>query len=150
MKSLYESILGSTKSGLSALPIQFSRVYTSNEFDELITDYCKYFGANNSEYIVKVLEHFCENLKKLNNKTTLQFAIDKHLLNKIKKVEESDAYLYMSKQKYPLLLKETAVRDFNGWGNSTLYSYYPYKKYVEKSFKFYTIEENILQSYNLV
>jgi hypothetical protein len=149
MKSLYESILGSTKSGLSALPIQFSRVYTSNEFDELITDYCKYFGANNSEYIVKVLEHFCKNLKKQDDKATLQFAKDKHLVNKIKKVEESDAYMYMSKQKYPLLLKET-VGEFNGWGNSTLYSYYPYKKYVEKSFKFYTIEQNILQSYNLV
>jgi hypothetical protein len=45
MKSLYESILGSTKSGLSALPIQFSRVYNSTEFDDMITDYCKYFGA---------------------------------------------------------------------------------------------------------
>ena len=149
MKSLYESILGSTKSGLSALPIQFSRVYNSTEFDELITDYCKYFGANNSEYIVKVLEHFCKNLKKQDDKATLQFAKDKHLVNKIKKVEESDAYMYMSKQKYQLFLKET-VGDFNGWGNSTLYGYYPYKKYVEKSFKFYTIEENILQSYNLV
>lgn len=149
MKSLYESILGSTKSGLSALPIQFSRVYNSTEFDKMIKDYCKYFGVNNSDYIVKVLEHYCENLKKLDNNATLQFAIDKHLLNKIKKVEESDAYKYMSKQKYPLLLKER-VGDFNGWGNSTLYSYYPYTKYAEKQFKFYTIEENILQSYNLV
>ena len=65
MKSLYESILGSTKSGLSALPIQFSRIYTSNEFDDLITDYCNIFNIDNSEYIVKVLEHYCNNLKKL-------------------------------------------------------------------------------------
>lgn len=149
MKSLYESILGSTKSGLSALPIQFSRVYNSTEFDKMIKDYCNYFNVGSSECIVNVLEDFCNRLKKLYKNVTLQFAKDKHLLNKIKKVEESDAYKYMSKQKYPLLLKET-VGDFNCWGNSTLYSYYPYTKYAEKQFKFYTIEENILQSYNLI
>lgn len=148
MKSLYESILGSTKSGLSALPIQFSRVYTSNEFDKLITDYCNIFNVDSSEYIVKVLEHFLDSLKKLDNKATIQFSTDKYLLDKIKKAKESDAYKYMSRQKYPVLLKETIGINTNS--PSTLYGYYPYKKYVEKSFKFYTIEQNILQRYNLI
>lgn len=148
MKSLYESILGSTKSGLSALPIQFSRVYNSTEFDELIADYCNYFNVDSSEYIVKVLEDFCDRLKKLDNKATIQFATDKHLLKKIKKVEESDAYMYMSKQKYPLLLKEKI--GFNTNSPITQYCYYTRTKYDGKSLKFYTIEENILQSYNLV
>lgn len=148
MITLYESILGSTKSGLSALPIQFSRVYTSAEFDTLITDYCNYFNVNRSEYIVKVLEHFCNNLKKLDDTAIVQFSTDKYLIDKIKKAKESDAYKYMSKQKYPVLLKETIGVNTNS--PSTLYGYYPYKKYVEKSFKFYTIEQNILQRYNLI
>lgn len=148
MKSLYETILGSTKSGLSSLPIQFSRVYTSNEFDELITDYCSIFNVDSSEYVIKVLEHFLDNLKKLDNNATIQFSTDKYLIDKIKKVKEIDAYKYMSRQKYPILLKETIGVNTNS--PSILYSYYPYKKYVEKSFKFYTIEQNILQRYNLI
>lgn len=148
MITLYESILSSTKSGLSALPIQFSRVYNSTEFDRLITDYCNYFNIDNSEYIVKVLEDFLDRLKKLDNNATIQFATDKHLLKKIKNVEESDAYKYMSKQKYPVLLKETIGVNTNS--PSTLYSYYSRTKYDGKSLRFYTIEQNILQRYNLI
>lgn len=148
MKSLYESILGSTKSGLSALPIQFSRVYTSNEFDNLIKDYCNYFNVDSSEYIVKVLEDFCDRLKKLDNKATLQFSTDKYLLDKIKKVKEYDAYKYMSKQKYPLLLKEKI--GFNTNEIITQYCYYTRTKYDGKTLRFYTIGQNILQRYNLV
>lgn len=148
MKSLYESILSSTKSGLSVLPIQFSRVYTSTEFDELITDYCNYFNVDSSEYIVKILEDFLDRLKKLDNKATIQFATDKHLLKKIKNVEESDAYKYMSKQKYPLLLKEKMGFPTNN--PITQYCYYSRTKYDGKSPRFYTIEQNILQRYNLI
>lgn len=148
MKSLYESILGSTKSGLSALPIKFSRVYTSTEFDELITDYCNYFNVDSSEYIVKVLEDFLDRLKKLDNKATVQFSTDKYLLDKIKNVKESDAYKYMSKQKYPLLLKEKI--GFNSNNPITQYCYYSRTKYDGKSLRFYTIEQNIFQRYNLV
>ena len=147
MITLYESILSSTKSGLSALPIQFSRVYTSDEFDKLITDYCNYFNINSSEYIVKVLEDFCDRLKKLDPKATIQFATDKYLIDKIKKIKENDVYKYISKQKYPLLLKEKIeVKN----GTITQYCYYTRTKYDGKTLRFYTIGQNILQSYNLV
>jgi len=54
MMSLYESILKSTNSGRSSLPLEFSEFYTPKECAKAIKDFCKYYQIKDSKLMVQI------------------------------------------------------------------------------------------------
>lgn len=99
MKTLYESILGSTKSGRSSLPLEFSDYYTSQQTKKAIKDFCKYYEIKNSKLIsqieksvsnfikTKVMDFFVDRSNVLQSRligvSKFRFVKDKYLKNKL-------------------------------------------------------------------
>ena len=73
MLSLKESILRSTKSGITSMPLEFSEFYTPNECSKAIKDFCKYYQIENRKLIVKIERAITEFVK---NKVEMEYYVD--------------------------------------------------------------------------
>ena len=99
MKSLYESILSSTSSGRSSLPLEFSDYYTSQQTKKAVKDFCKYYEIKNSKIIsqieksvsvfikAKVMDFFVDSSNVLQScligVSKFRFVKDKYFKNKL-------------------------------------------------------------------
>ena len=99
MKTLYESILGSTKSGRSSLPLEFSDYYTPQQIKKVVKDFCKYYEIKNSKLIsqieksissfikTKVVDFFVDSSNVLQSRSIgvskFRFVKDKYFKNKL-------------------------------------------------------------------
>ena len=131
MKTLYESILGSTNSGRSSLPLEFSDYYTSHQTKNAVKDFCKYYEIKNSKLIsqieksvsnfikTKVMDFFVDSSNVLQSRligvSKFRFVKDKYFKNKLlaqTNVNENylNRYFLILKEQYFSLFKPNLVK----------------------------------------
>lgn len=158
MKSLYESILSSTKSGKSRLRLIFSKEYTKSNLDKIVDDFYKFYKLDKRntlvEEIIQEKINFC---KSVNNIVSIAFLEDKDAKEKLLKAtkaaySEREFIEILNKSNYTPIVFRMKYKE----GNSIeeFYEYYPklrtpFVKYNEY-WSYRSLDKEILREKELI
>ena len=128
MKSLYESILSSTKSGYNKIRLVFSKEYTKSNLDKIIRDFYNFYKLDKRNTLVEeILQEKIDSCKSVNF-ISIAFLEDKDAKEKLLKAtqaaySEKEFIEILNKPNYTPIVFRMKYKD----GNSIeeYYDYYP-------------------------
>ena len=158
MKTLYESILSSTKSGKSRLLVFSNEYTTKSSLDKIVDDFYKFYKLDKRntliEEIIQEKINFC---KSINNFISIAFLEDKDAKEKLLRAtkaayRENEFIEILNNAKYTPIVFRLKIKE----GNSILefYDYYPklrtpFEKYNEY-WSYRSLDKEILKEKNLI
>lgn len=157
MKSLYESILSSTKSGKSRVSLLFSKEYTKSNLDKIIGDFYNFYKLDKRNTLVEeILQEKIDSCKSINF-ISIAFLEDKDAKEKLLKAtqaaySEKEFIEILNKPNYTPIVFRMKYKD----GNSIeeYYDYYPklrtpFERYNEY-WSYRTLNKEILKGKELI
>jgi hypothetical protein len=157
MKSLYESILSSTKSGYNKIRLVFSKEYTKSNLDKIISDFYNFYKLDKRNTLVEeILQEKIDSCKSVNF-ISIAFLEDKDAKEKLLKAtqaaySEKEFIEILNKPNYTPIVFRMKYKE----GNSTeeYYDYYPklrtpFERYNEY-WSYRTLNKEILKGKELI
>lgn len=157
MKSLYESILSSTKSGYNKIRLVFSKEYTKSNLDKIIGDFYNFYKLDKRNTLVEeILQEKIDSCKSINF-ISIAFLEDKDAKEKLLKAtqaaySEKEFIEILNKPNYTPIVFRMKYKD----GNSIeeYYDYYPklrtpFERYNEY-WSYRTLNKEILKGKELI
>jgi hypothetical protein len=157
MKSLYESILSSTKSGYNKIRLVFSKEYTKSNLDKIIGDFYNFYKLDKRNTLVEeILQEKIDSCKSINF-ISIAFLEDKDAKEKLLKAtqaaySEKEFIEILNKPNYTPIVFRMKYKE----GNSTeeYYDYYPklrtpFERYNEY-WSYRTLNKEILKGKELI
>jgi hypothetical protein len=157
MKSLYESILSSTKSGYNKIRLVFSKEYTKSNLDKIIGDFYNFYKLDKRNTLVEeILQEKIDSCKSVNF-ISIAFLEDKDAKEKLLKAtqaaySEKEFIEILNKPNYTPIVFRMKYKD----GNSIeeYYDYYPklrtpFERYNEY-WSYRTLNKEILKGKELI
>lgn len=157
MKSLYESILSSTKSGYNKIRLVFSKEYTKSNLDKIIGDFYNFYKLDKRNTLVEeILQEKIDSCKAVNF-ISIAFLEDKDAKEKLLKAtkaaySEKEFIEVLNKPNYTPIVFRIKYKD----GNSVeeYYDYYPklrtpFERYNEY-WSYRTLNKEILKGKELI
>jgi hypothetical protein len=157
MKSLYESILSSTKSGYNKIRLVFSKEYTKSNLDKIIRDFYNFYKLDKRNTLVEeILQEKIDSCKSINF-ISIAFLEDKDAKEKLLKAtqaaySEKEFIEILNKPNYTPIVFRMKYKD----GNSIeeYYDYYPklrtpFERYNEY-WSYRTLNKEILKGKELI
>jgi hypothetical protein len=157
MKTLYESILSSTKSGYNKIRLVFSKEYTKSNLDKIIVDFYNFYKLDKRNTLVEeILQEKIDSCKSVNF-ISIAFLEDKDAKEKLLKAtqaaySEKEFIEILNKPNYTPIVFRMKYKD----GNSTeeYYDYYPklrtpFERYNEY-WSYRTLNKEILKGKELI
>ena len=157
MKTLYESILSSTKSGYNKIRLVFSKEYTKSNLDKIIGDFYNFYKLDKRNTLVEeILQEKIDSCKSVNF-ISIAFLEDKDAKEKLLKAtqaaySEKEFIEILNKPNYTPIVFRMKYKD----GNSIeeYYDYYPklrtpFERYNEY-WSYRTLNKEILKGKELI
>jgi hypothetical protein len=157
MKTLYESILSSTKSGYNKIRLVFSKEYTKSNLDKIIRDFYNFYKLDKRNTLVEeILQEKIDSCKSVNF-ISIAFLEDKDAKEKLLKAtqaaySEKEFIEILNKPNYTPIVFRMKYKD----GNSIeeYYDYYPklrtpFERYNEY-WSYRTLNKEILKGKELI
>ena len=157
MKSLYESILSSTKSGYNKIRLVFSKEYTKSNLDKIIGDFYNFYKLDKRNTLVEeILQEKIDSCKSVNF-ISIAFLEDKDAKEKLLKAtqaaySEKEFIEILNKPNYTPIVFRMKYKE----GNSIeeYYDYYPklrtpFERYNEY-WSYRTLNKEILKGKELI
>lgn len=157
MKTLYESILSSTKSGYNKIRLVFSKEYTKSNLDKIIGDFYNFYKLDKRNTLVEeILQEKIDSCKSVNF-ISIAFLEDKDAKEKLLKAtkaaySEKEFIEILNKPNYTPIVFRMKYKE----GNSTeeYYDYYPklrtpFERYNEY-WSYRTLNKEILKGKELI
>lgn len=157
MKSLYESILSSTKSGYNKIRLVFSKEYTKSNLNKIIGDFYNFYKLDKRNTLVEeILQEKIDSCKSINF-ISIAFLEDKDAKEKLLKAtqaaySEKEFIEILNKPNYTPIVFRMKYKD----GNSIeeYYDYYPklrtpFERYNEY-WSYRTLNKEILKGKELI
>ena len=158
MKSLYESILSSTKSGKSKVSLLFSKEYKKSDLHQIESDMYSFYQIDRRRIdFGNIIKEKTDSCKSIKNFVSLSFLADKDYVEKLAKAtkaagrDEQQFRNYLIRNDFPIIFR---MKYEDGGKIEEEYSWYPKQrtpiyKYGE-DWSYMILDNEILKEKNLI